>query len=106
MVIPALETSFLIGFKMLFQKWKVSWGLSHWEIHDNPTTSKIVYDVIQEAFLAKEWNFFHLSWKILNYLHLTDFFKYECKLYLKQSLAPPQCKIIVTYHTSNHETCN
>ena len=21
--------------------WKTSWGLSHWETHDNPTTSKI-----------------------------------------------------------------
>ena len=30
------------------------------------------------------------------------FLKYKCELYLKQSLTPPQCKIIVAYCTSNH----
>ena len=30
------------------------------------------------------------------------FLKYECELYLKQPLAPPQCKIIVAYRTSNN----
>ena len=34
--------------------WKASWNLSHWETHANPT-SKIVFDDIKEAFLAKEW---------------------------------------------------
>ena len=34
--------------------WKASWGLSHWGTHDNPTTSKITFDDINEAFLAKE----------------------------------------------------
>ena len=61
------------------------------------------HDGIKKAFLTKEWNSFHLSGKKLNYLHLKDFLKYECELYLKQPLAPPQCKIIVAYHTSNHE---
>ena len=42
------------------------------------------------------------GWK-LDYLQLKDFFKlYECELNLKQSSTPPQCKIIVAYHTSNH----
>jgi hypothetical protein len=38
--------------------WKASWGLSHWETHDNPTTLKIAADDIKEDFLAKEWIFF------------------------------------------------
>jgi hypothetical protein len=38
-------------------------GSSHWNTHDNPTTSKITYDDIKESFLAKEWNSFHVSWK-------------------------------------------
>jgi len=82
--------------------WKASWGLSHWETHDNPTTSKITFNDIKEAFLAKEWNSFHLSGKKLDYLHLKDFLKYECELYLKQPLTPPQRKIIAAYRTSNH----
>ena len=45
---------------------------------------------------------FHLFGKKLDYLHLKDFLKYECELYLKQPLTPPQCMIIATYHTSNH----
>jgi hypothetical protein len=28
--------------------------------------------------------------------------KYECELYLKQPLTPPQCKIIVAYRITNH----
>ena len=82
--------------------WKASCGLYHWETHENPTTSKITFDDIKEAFLAKEWNSFHLLGKKLDYLHLKDFLKYKCELYLKQSLTPPQCKVIVDYHTSNH----
>jgi hypothetical protein len=58
---------------------------------------------MKRFYLAKEWNLFHLFWKKLDYLHLEDFFpKYICELYLKQPLAPPQHKIIVAYHTSNH----
>ena len=38
----------------------------------------------------------------IDYLHLKDFLKYECELYLKQLLTPPQCKIIVAYCTLNH----
>ena len=40
--------------------------------------------------------------KKLDYLHLKDTLKYECELYLKQPLTPPQRKIIVSYSTSNH----
>ena len=36
--------------------WKTLWGLSHWGTPNNPTTSRIVYDDIKVAFLAKKWN--------------------------------------------------
>ena len=78
---------------------KASWGLSHQETHNSPTTSKITLDNIKESFLAKEWNSFHLSGKKLDYLHLK---LYECELYLKQPLTPPKRKIIVAYLTMNH----
>ena len=77
--------------------WKASWGLSHHG--NNPTTLKITFDDIKEAFLAKESNSFHLSGKKLGYLYLKDFLKCECELYLKQLLTPPQRKIIVAYRT-------
>ena len=79
--------------------WKTSWGLSHWETDDNPTTLKIVYVDITKVFLAKKWNSFHLYGKKLDYLHLKDFLKYECELYLKQPLTPSQHKIIDAYNT-------
>jgi hypothetical protein len=44
--------------------WKTSSGLSHWEIHDKPTTSKTI-----EAFLAAKWNSLHISRKKLDSLH-------------------------------------
>ena len=81
--------------------WKTSWDLCHRETHDNPTTSKTTYDVIKEVFLAKEWNSFHLYGKKLDYLHLKDFLKYECELYLKQPLTLAWRKVIATYCTSN-----
>ena len=56
---------------------------------------------IKEAFLAKEWNSFHLLGEKLDYLHLKNFLKYECELYLRQPLTPPQCKTIATYYTLN-----
>ena len=59
-------------------------------------------DDIKEAFLAKEWNSFHLLVKKLDYLHLKDFLKYEYELYLKQQLTSPQCKTIAAYYTLNH----
>ena len=82
--------------------WKTSWGLSHHDTHDNPTTPEITHDDIKEAFLAKEWNFFHLLWKKLDYLHLKDIDKYKCELYLKQPLTPTQHNIIVAYRTLNY----
>ena len=81
--------------------WKISWGVSHWQAHDNPTTSNTTYVDIKETFLAKEWNYFHLLGKELDYLHLKDFLKYEFELYLKQPLTP-QHTTIVAYDTSNH----
>jgi hypothetical protein len=45
---------------------------------------------------------FHLSGKKLGYLHLKEFLKHKCALYLKQSLTPPHCKIVVTNCTSTH----
>ena len=95
------EQGFNTWYK-LTAMWKTSWGLSHRETHDNPTTSKSTYVDIKEVFLAKEWNSFHLSRKKLDYLHLKEFLEYVCELYLKQPLTPPQRKIIVAYHTSNH----
>ena len=70
---------------------------------DNPTTSKMTYDGSKKAFLAKEWNTFHLSWKKLGYLQCKDFLEYECGLYLRQPLTLPRCKIIVAYRNSNHK---
>ena len=40
---------------------KTLWCLSHWETHDNPTTSKLAYGDVKEAFLAEGWNSFHLT---------------------------------------------
>ena len=82
--------------------WKASWGLSHWETHDKPITSKTTFDDLKKVFLANKWNSFHLSWKKLDYIHLKDFLKYKCELYLKQPLNPSQRKIIVAYHALNH----
>ena len=36
--------------------------------------------------------------KKLDYFHLKDFLEYECELYVKQPLTPPQRKMIVAYH--------
>ena len=73
---------------------------------EHPSASKIAYDDIKEAFLAQEWNSFHLLGKKLDDLQLNDFLKYKCELYFKQSLAPTQCKIIAAYRTSNHRLAN
>jgi hypothetical protein len=43
----------------------------------------------KEAFLAKEWNSFHLSGKKLDDLHMKDFLGYECELCWKQSMTSP-----------------
>ena len=70
--------------------WKASWDYSHWEIYDNPTSPKIIFDDLKKAFLAKEWSSFHLSGKKLDYIHLKEFLEYECQSYLKQPLKPQQ----------------
>ena len=59
--------------------------------------------IIQETILAKEWSYFHLAWKIIDYLHLKDLLKYECNLYLKQPMTSPLGNIIVAYRTSNYK---
>jgi hypothetical protein len=53
--------------------WKTLWCLFHWETHDNPTTSKLAYGDIKEAFLAEGWNSFHLTGEKQDYLHLKGF---------------------------------
>ena len=58
--------------------------------------------ISSRLFLTKECNSFHVLGKKLIYLHLKDFLKYECEMYLKKSLSPPQRKIIDAYHTMNH----
>ena len=62
----------------------------------------LTFDDLKEAFLAKEWKYFHLTEKKQDYLHLKDFLKYECELYLKQSMTPSQYKYIVAYRIPNH----
>ena len=39
------------------------------------------------------------SQKIYDYLHLKDFLRYECELYLNQPLAPSQRKVPTTPQT-------
>lgn len=67
---------------------------------------------LMHAFLAssQDRNSFHLKGKKLDCLHLKNFvINYECKVFLKQSLSPSQCKIIPAYRNSHHrlviETC-
>ena len=43
------------------------------------------------------WNSSHLFGKKLDYLHLKDFPKHQCELYLKQPSTPPQRKIVVIH---------
>ena len=96
------------GFKTRYKSkttWKTSWGVCNWKSHDNSTTSKITYVDI-EAFLAKEWSSVYPSWKKLDFLHLKDFLKCKCRLYLKQPLTPPQRRNIVAYRTLNHRLCH
>ena len=82
--------------------WRTSWVDLIGNPMTTPTTSKATYVDIKDAFLAKQWNFFHLSGKKLDYLHLKDFLECECALYSEQPLTPPRHKISVAYYTSNH----
>lgn len=54
--------------------------------YDNPTTSKTTYDVIKEAFRAKEWNSFYLSRKKLDQLYLVDFPQIQMWIVLEASM--------------------
>ena len=59
---------------------------------------KLTFVDIKEVFLgAKMWNSSHLFGKKLDYLHLEDFPKHQCELYLKQPSTPPQRKIVVIH---------
>jgi hypothetical protein len=79
----------IVGFISLGNPWQ-------------PNHIKVNICWYEEVSLAREWNSFHLCGKKLDYLHLKDFLKHECELYLKQPLTPPQPKIIVAYLASNH----
>ena len=61
-----------------------------------------VKDDINKAFLANEWNSFHLLGKKQDNFHLKDFPKYKCGLYPKQPLHHRNAKIIATYRTLSH----
>ena len=68
-----------------------------------PTQHQKSYLMIsRRLFLLKNCNSFHLLVKKLEYLHVKDFLKYKCVLYLKQPLTPPQRNIIVAHRNSNH----
>lgn len=67
--------------------------------HLNTTT----FDALKEAFLAKEWNYFNLTWKEFKIRCLTDFLHCQCVLNLEQPLTPPVLKIIGAFHTLNHK---
>jgi hypothetical protein len=47
-----------------------------------PAPSKVTFDDLNETLLAKEWNSFHLSRKLI-FIHLEDFLKYKRELDLK-----------------------
>ena len=66
----------------LITMWKALWGLSRWETHNNAMTSKIALAYIK-VFLDDEWHSFHLLGKKLDCLHLHNFLRYECELYLR-----------------------
>ena len=57
----------------------------------------------QRGFCCQKVELLSISHKRnLDSLHLKDFLKYECEMYVKQPLTPPQRKIIGAYCTSNH----
>jgi hypothetical protein len=53
-----------IGLINSWNQWE--YGTSHMAL-DIPTPPKSIFDDIKHAFLAKEWNSFHLTWKKLDY---------------------------------------
>ena len=69
-----------------------------------PTQHQKSYSMIsRRLFLLKKNVTLSISLgKKLEYLHIKDFLKYKCVLYLKQPLTPPQRNIIVAHLTSNH----
>ena len=74
-------------------------GLSQWETQHHQTSHLMIS---RRFFLLTSETVFYFVRKKLHYLHLKDIFIYECELYLKQPLTPPQRKIIDAYWTSNH----
>ena len=74
---------------------------------EKPMTSQhhqqVIFDDLEEVFLPKSGFLYPSPWEEVEYVHLKDFLKNECVLYLKQSLtSPPPSKVIVAYCTSNH----
>ena len=61
------------------------------DVDEKPMTTQHHQYIKQQVSLSKKY-----------YLRREEFLTYECELYLKQSLAPPCHKIILTYYTSNH----
>ena len=66
----------------------------------NLKTAQISFFISMNVFYSNAC--FHFSGNKLGYLHLKDFLKHKCALYLKQSLTPPQCKIVVINCTLTH----
>ena len=81
--------------------WKASWGQSHWETHDNPTTSKITLMISRSLYLLRNRTLL-ISQEETRLPHFKDFLKYKCDLHLKPPLPPPHCKIIVANCTWKH----
>ena len=71
--------------------------------HTTQQHQKLHLKISRRLSLAKEFHSFHLSGNKQDCLHLKDYLKYKCEVYLEQPLIPTQCKIIVAYRTSNHK---
>ena len=63
-----LETSHKMA-----SNWKASWGLPQWKTLEISPLPDTAYGLIKHAFLAKEWNSFHVARKKLDDLRLKDF---------------------------------
>jgi hypothetical protein len=59
-------------------------------------------DALKHAFLAKEWNTFHLKGKRLGHLHLKGLFQLRMWIVLESTLDTTQRKIVVAIDTSSH----
>lgn len=85
--------------------WKTSWGLPQWEIHDIPTSPKIMFDALKVAlFLLKSGTFSRLisphgkETKLSPSQKLSHLWMW---IVLEATIDTTQCKTIVVYRTSN-----